>query len=101
MDLKAHKATLAILALANREWAWPLGRIETAVEALTVVGTAVVLLVGTRLRTRLSGVAAPVAIGTAAALLGLTLPRLVLDRGVRAAGLAPLLIRAALRKHRP
>ena len=37
----------------------------------------------------------------AAALLGLTLPRLVLDRGVRAAGLAPLLIRAALRKHRP
>ena len=60
---------LAILALANREWAWPLGRIETAVEALTVVGTVVVLLVGTRLRTRLSGVAAPVAIGTAVALL--------------------------------
>ena len=60
---------LAILALANREWAWPLGRIETAVEALTVVGTVVVLLVGTRLRTRLPGVAAPVAIGTAVALL--------------------------------
>ena len=60
---------LAILALANREWAWPLGRIETAVEAMTVVGTVVVLLVGTRLRTRLSGVAAPVAIGTAVALL--------------------------------
>ena len=60
---------LAILALANREWAWPLGRIETAVEALTVVGTVVVLLVGTRLRTRLSGIAAPVAIGTAVALL--------------------------------
>ena len=60
---------LAILALANREWAWPLGRIETAVEVVTVVGTVVVLLVGTRLRTRLSGIAAPVAIGTAVALL--------------------------------
>ena len=24
---------LAILALANREWGWPLGRIETAVES--------------------------------------------------------------------
>jgi HPr kinase/phosphorylase len=33
--------------------------------------------------------------------LGVPLPRLVLDRGVRAAGLAPLLIRAALRKRRP
>ena len=60
---------LAILALANREWAWPLGRIETAVEVVTVVGTVVVLLVGTRLRPRLSGIAAPVAIGTAVALI--------------------------------
>lgn len=34
-------------------------------------------------------------------LLGVSLARLVLDRGVRAAGLAPLLIRAALRKSRP
>ena len=34
-------------------------------------------------------------------LLGVPLPRLVLDRGVRAAGLAPLLIRAALRKRCP
>jgi HPr kinase/phosphorylase len=34
-------------------------------------------------------------------LLGLSLPRLVLDTGMRAAGLAPLLIRAALREHRP
>lgn len=32
---------------------------------------------------------------------GIAIPRLVLDRGVRAAGLAPLLIRAALRKHLP
>jgi len=31
-------------------------------------------------------------------LLGVPLPRLILDHGVRAAGLAPLLIRAALRK---
>ncbi|SDM85284.1 HPr Serine kinase C-terminal domain-containing protein [Methylobacterium phyllostachyos] len=34
-------------------------------------------------------------------LLGVPLPRLVLDHGVRAAGLAPLLIRAALRKPTP
>ncbi len=34
-------------------------------------------------------------------ILGAAVPRLVLDRGVRAAGLAPLLVRAALRKPRP
>ncbi|MCJ2070438.1 aldolase [Methylobacterium sp. J-030] len=34
-------------------------------------------------------------------ILGIPVPRLILDRGVRAAGLAPLLIRAALRKPRP
>ncbi|MEL6060380.1 MULTISPECIES: HPr kinase/phosphatase C-terminal domain-containing protein [unclassified Methylobacterium] len=34
-------------------------------------------------------------------LMGIPRPRLVLDRGVRAAGLAPLLIRAALQKSRP
>ncbi|MCJ2138228.1 aldolase [Methylobacterium sp. J-026] len=34
-------------------------------------------------------------------LLGVVLPRLVLDAQVRAAGLAALLVRAALRKHRP
>lgn len=33
-----------------------------------------------------------------ARILGMTLPRLVLDRGVRQAGLAPLLVRAALRR---
>ena len=38
---------------------------------------------------------------TDAEFLGIALPRLVLDMGARAAGLAPLLIRAALRKHRP
>ena len=36
-----------------------------------------------------------------AEILGLPIPRLILDRGVRRAGLAPLLIRAALRKQRP
>ncbi|MCJ2120925.1 HPr kinase/phosphatase C-terminal domain-containing protein [Methylobacterium sp. J-001] len=36
-----------------------------------------------------------------AEILGLSIPRLILDRGVRRAGLAPLLIRAALRKQRP
>ena len=36
--------------------------------------------------------------GDAEILPGVRLPRLVLDRGVRAAGLAPLLVRAALRK---
>ncbi|MBE7204164.1 MAG: aldolase [Parafilimonas terrae] len=36
-----------------------------------------------------------------AELLGIALPRLVLDAGVRAAGLALLLIRAALRKQPP
>jgi serine kinase of HPr protein (carbohydrate metabolism regulator) len=36
-----------------------------------------------------------------AEILGLRLPRLVLDPGVRAAGLAPLLVRAALRKRQP
>jgi HPr kinase/phosphorylase len=36
-----------------------------------------------------------------AEIAGLGVPRLILDRGVRAAGLAPLLVRAALRKVRP
>lgn len=36
-----------------------------------------------------------------AEILGIRLPRLVLDAGVRAAGLAPLLVRAALRKPGP
>ena len=60
---------LAILALANREWAWPLGRIETAVEVLTVGCVVLLLLVGTRLRSHLTGIAAPVAVGAAVALL--------------------------------
>lgn len=60
---------LAILALANREWAWPLGRIEMAVEVLTVASVAVLLLVGTRLRARVTKAAAPLAVAVAVALL--------------------------------
>jgi len=60
---------LAILALANREWSWPLGRIETAVEVLTVVCVVVLLLLGTRLRSHLTGIAAPLAAAVAVALL--------------------------------
>jgi len=60
---------LAILALANREWAWPLGRIETTLEVLTIVCTALLLVVGTRVRERLSGIAAPVALATCVGLL--------------------------------
>ena len=60
---------LAILALANREWAWPVGRIETAVEVLTVAAAVLLLLVGTRLRSSLADAAAPVAVAVAVALL--------------------------------
>ena len=60
---------LAILALANREWAWPLARIETAVEALTVACVLLLLVLGTPLRERLSSVAAPVAAAVAVGLL--------------------------------
>ncbi len=60
---------LAILALANREWAWPLGRIETALEVLTVACVVLLLLVGTRLRSRVADIAAPAAVATAVALL--------------------------------
>ena len=37
----------------------------------------------------------------AAIVLGVSLPRVVLDAGVRSAGLAPLIIRSALRKAQP
>jgi len=60
---------LAILALANREWAWPLGRIETALEVLTVASVALLLVVGTRLRARLTGIAVPVAVAAGVGLL--------------------------------
>ena len=60
---------LAILALSNREWSWPLGRIETAVEVLTVACVVLLLLVGTRLRSHLATAGASVAAGVAVALL--------------------------------
>ncbi len=60
---------LAILALANREWAWPLGRIETALEVLTLGCVVLLLLVGTRLRSRIVGIAAPIAVATGFGLL--------------------------------
>jgi hypothetical protein len=60
---------LSILALANREWAWPLGRIENALVVVTLVATALVALLGTPLRRRLPGIAAPAAAGIAALLL--------------------------------
>ncbi|HEU4757503.1 MAG TPA: hypothetical protein VFS72_12610, partial [Agromyces sp.] len=61
---------LAILALANREWAWPLGRIETAVELLTIAATLILVVLGTPLRARLTNAAAPVAAAVAVALVG-------------------------------
>jgi len=60
---------LAILALANREWAWPLGRIESAVEAVTVAAALLLLLVGTRLRSRARTAAVPITVAVAAAIL--------------------------------
>ncbi len=60
---------LAILALANREWAWPTGRIATTLEVLTVACVLLLLLVGTRLRSRVAGIAAPIAIAVAVGLL--------------------------------
>ena len=38
---------LAILALANREWEWPLGRIEIAVVVVVLVSVAALLAFGT------------------------------------------------------
>ena len=60
---------LAILALANREWGWPLGRIENAIELLTVACVVLLVLVGTRVRARLSSAAAPTAAAAAVVLL--------------------------------
>ena len=56
---------LAILALANREWAWPLGRIELAVAVVVLVSVAVLLAVATPLRRPSFGVAVPVGVAVA------------------------------------
>jgi hypothetical protein len=61
---------LSILALANREWAWPIGRIDTALVVLTIGAVALLLIVGTTLRARLAApVASRVAVATAVAVL--------------------------------
>ena len=60
---------LSILALANREWAWPLDRIENALVVLVILATALLMLVGTPLRGRAPSLAAPAGIAVAAGLL--------------------------------
>ena len=60
---------LSILALANREFAWPLGTIENVLLVATVVATALLAMLGTPLRSRLSGVAAPAAVAVAVGVL--------------------------------
>ncbi len=61
---------LAILALANREWSWPLGRVENVVQLLTLVCIVLLLLAGTRLRRRAASIAGPAAVVLAVALVG-------------------------------
>lgn len=60
---------LSILALANREFAWPLGTIENVLLVATVVATALLAMLGTPLRSRLFGVAAPAAVAVAVGVL--------------------------------
>jgi hypothetical protein len=56
---------LAILALANREWGWPTGRIETALVVLVVVSVILLLFTATPLRPSGLSVAIPVTIAVA------------------------------------
>jgi hypothetical protein len=60
---------LAILALANREWATPRGTIETALVVVTLASVALLLVLGTGLRRHWTAAVAPVAVGVAVALL--------------------------------
>ena len=53
---------LAILALANREWAWPLERIELALIAMVVLATAGLLVAATSAGSRLLVPGLPVAL---------------------------------------
>ena len=55
----------AILALANREWAWPKGQIETALVFLVIVSVILLLLAATPLRPSRLAVAIPAAIAVA------------------------------------
>ena len=50
---------LSILALANREWAWPIGRIDTALVVLTIGAVTLLLVVGTTLRARFAASVGP------------------------------------------
>jgi hypothetical protein len=60
---------MAILALANREWSWPLGRIETALVLATLVAGALLLVAGSPLRRRVVSAATPLVVGIAVAVL--------------------------------
>jgi len=60
---------LSILALANREWAWPLERIENVLVVVTIAATALLAVLGTPLRGRMSRIAAPAAVAVAVGLL--------------------------------
>jgi hypothetical protein len=56
---------LSILALANREWEWSLGRIESAIVLVTLLSVALLLVAGTRLRRASLVPALPVALAVA------------------------------------
>jgi hypothetical protein len=56
---------LAILALANREWAWPRDRIETALVVIVIVSVVLLVLAATPLRPSSIAVAVPAAIAVA------------------------------------
>jgi hypothetical protein len=60
---------LSILALANREWSWPLGRIENVLLVVTILATAVLAVLGTQLRHRVPRGAAPAAVAVAVVVL--------------------------------
>jgi hypothetical protein len=63
---------LAILALVNREWSWPLGRIETALVVVVLIAAVALALAGTPLRRRAASAATPLAVGVAVAVLAWT-----------------------------
>jgi hypothetical protein len=63
---------LAILALVNREWSWPLGRIETALVVVVLIAAVALALAGTPLRRRAATAATPLAVGVAVAVLAWT-----------------------------
>jgi hypothetical protein len=63
---------LAILALVNREWSWPLGRIETALVVVVLIAAVALALAGTPLRRRVANAATPLTVGVAVAVLAWT-----------------------------